>query len=250
MSTKPILDDRTLKTFAERAPGYDAANRFFAEDFEDLKKAGYLVAPIPKELGGLGYDLEHVCLEPPLLEAHVLEVVAEAPELLGDGRHQVSGLLEVLEVLGEEAVGGVVAGRALGEGLQCPVVENRFGRHGGPSSRGVGGVFARTRLLPERQQHPHLFAIAAITLAELGDQVTLLEPDPDQDVPGRRRREDEVAQRHDRREPEREEEAEVDRVTDVAVEARRTEPRLRQLAAAEARVHLDHAEELEVADEE
>jgi alkylation response protein AidB-like acyl-CoA dehydrogenase len=63
MSTASLLDDRTLKTFAERAPGYDASNRFFAEDFEDLKKAGYLVAPVPKELGGLGYDLEHMCLE-------------------------------------------------------------------------------------------------------------------------------------------------------------------------------------------
>jgi alkylation response protein AidB-like acyl-CoA dehydrogenase len=52
-----------LKAFAERAPGYDASNRFFAEDFEDLKKARYLIAPIPKELGGLGYNLEQVCLE-------------------------------------------------------------------------------------------------------------------------------------------------------------------------------------------
>ncbi len=52
MSTSSLLDDRTLKTFAERAPGYDASNQFFAEDVADLKKAGYLVAPVPKELGG------------------------------------------------------------------------------------------------------------------------------------------------------------------------------------------------------
>jgi alkylation response protein AidB-like acyl-CoA dehydrogenase len=70
MSTTTLLDDRTLKTFAERAPGYDASNRFFAEDFEDLKKAGYLVAPVPKELGGLGYDLEHMCLEQRRLAYH------------------------------------------------------------------------------------------------------------------------------------------------------------------------------------
>src|SRR5580658_4226390 len=58
-----LLSDRTLQAFAERAPSYDADNRFFAEDLEDLKKARYLVAPIPQELGGLGYDLEQMCLE-------------------------------------------------------------------------------------------------------------------------------------------------------------------------------------------
>jgi hypothetical protein len=47
MSTTHLLSDQTLKAFAERAPGYDAKNQFFAEDFEDLKKARYLVAPIP-----------------------------------------------------------------------------------------------------------------------------------------------------------------------------------------------------------
>jgi alkylation response protein AidB-like acyl-CoA dehydrogenase len=70
MTIAHLLDDRTLKAFAERAPGYDASNRFFAEDFEDLKKADYLVAPIPKELGGLGFDLEHMCLEQRRLAYH------------------------------------------------------------------------------------------------------------------------------------------------------------------------------------
>jgi alkylation response protein AidB-like acyl-CoA dehydrogenase len=65
-----LLSDRTLAAFAERAPGYDAHNRFFAEDFEDLKKAGYLKAPIPKELGGLGYDMEPMCLEQRRLAYH------------------------------------------------------------------------------------------------------------------------------------------------------------------------------------
>ena len=51
------------RVFAERAPGYDASNRFFTEDFEDLRKARYLVAAVPKELGGLGYDMQQMCLE-------------------------------------------------------------------------------------------------------------------------------------------------------------------------------------------
>ena len=70
MSTSSLLDDGTLKTFAERASGYDASNQFFAEDFADLKKAGYLVAPVPKELGGLGCDLERMCFEQRRLAYH------------------------------------------------------------------------------------------------------------------------------------------------------------------------------------
>jgi alkylation response protein AidB-like acyl-CoA dehydrogenase len=70
MSTSSLLDDRTLKTFAERAPGYDANNQFFADDFADLKKAGYLVAPVPKELGGLGCNLERMCSEQRRLAYH------------------------------------------------------------------------------------------------------------------------------------------------------------------------------------
>ena len=38
----------------ERAPGYDSENRFFSEDFEELKKAGYTKINVPKESGGLG----------------------------------------------------------------------------------------------------------------------------------------------------------------------------------------------------
>jgi alkylation response protein AidB-like acyl-CoA dehydrogenase len=63
MSTNFLVSERALQGFAERAPAYDAQNKFFAEDLEELRKAKYLIAPIPKELGGLGYNLEQVCLE-------------------------------------------------------------------------------------------------------------------------------------------------------------------------------------------
>jgi alkylation response protein AidB-like acyl-CoA dehydrogenase len=45
----------------ERAAGYDRDNRFFAEDFEELKAAGYLRMPVPRELGGLGLSLAESC---------------------------------------------------------------------------------------------------------------------------------------------------------------------------------------------
>ena len=58
-----ILSDKQLHQFAERAGVYDRENRFFYEDFEDLKRAGYLTMPVPKELGGAGMTLAEVCRE-------------------------------------------------------------------------------------------------------------------------------------------------------------------------------------------
>jgi len=49
-----ILSAQTLQRFRERAPGYDRENRFFQEDFDDLRQAGYLTIPVPRELGGKG----------------------------------------------------------------------------------------------------------------------------------------------------------------------------------------------------
>ena len=54
---EPILSENLLRTFHERAPAYDRENRFFAEDFEDLRKTGYLKMAVPREYGGLGLTL-------------------------------------------------------------------------------------------------------------------------------------------------------------------------------------------------
>src|SRR6266487_5824388 len=53
-TTTSMLTDVMLKRFADRAPGYDRENRFFEEDFTELKQAGYLSAAVPRELGGGG----------------------------------------------------------------------------------------------------------------------------------------------------------------------------------------------------
>ena len=52
-----------LDRFYGRAPAYDAENRFFHEDFEELRDAGYLTMAVPKDLGGLGMSLAEVCRE-------------------------------------------------------------------------------------------------------------------------------------------------------------------------------------------
>ena len=64
MATKTsMLSDAMLARFAERAPGYDRENRFFAEDFADLQQAGYLRCPVPRELGGGGLTFAEVMHE-------------------------------------------------------------------------------------------------------------------------------------------------------------------------------------------
>jgi alkylation response protein AidB-like acyl-CoA dehydrogenase len=54
----PLLTDEMLARFDERAPTYDRENTFFTEDFEELKAAGYLLATVSPEYGGMGLGLD------------------------------------------------------------------------------------------------------------------------------------------------------------------------------------------------
>jgi hypothetical protein len=40
LAEQSVLSDELLQAFGERAPTYDRENRFFTEDFEDLRLAG------------------------------------------------------------------------------------------------------------------------------------------------------------------------------------------------------------------
>ena len=57
------LSDEIIAHCGDRAAAYDRENRFFTEDFEELRAAGYLKIAIPKELGGHGMSLADVCHE-------------------------------------------------------------------------------------------------------------------------------------------------------------------------------------------
>lgn len=57
------LSDEIIAHCGDRAAAYDRDNRFFTEDFEELRAAGYLKIAIPKELGGHGMSLAQVCRE-------------------------------------------------------------------------------------------------------------------------------------------------------------------------------------------
>ena len=67
---KSVLSDQLLARCAERAPIYDRENRFFDEDFAELRDVGYLRLNVPKELGGLGLLLPDVCREQRRLAYH------------------------------------------------------------------------------------------------------------------------------------------------------------------------------------
>jgi alkylation response protein AidB-like acyl-CoA dehydrogenase len=58
-----VMPEALFKRCADRAAVYDRENRFFAEDFEEVRHAGYLLMPIPSELGGWGLTLAEVCRE-------------------------------------------------------------------------------------------------------------------------------------------------------------------------------------------
>jgi len=58
-----VLTTEILDRCAERTATYDRENRFFTEDFEELRRSGYLLAAVPTELGGLGLNLTEVCHE-------------------------------------------------------------------------------------------------------------------------------------------------------------------------------------------
>jgi alkylation response protein AidB-like acyl-CoA dehydrogenase len=58
-----LLTDDMLARFARRAPTYDQENRFFTDDFDELRAAGYLKLAVPIELGGFGADLADVARE-------------------------------------------------------------------------------------------------------------------------------------------------------------------------------------------
>jgi alkylation response protein AidB-like acyl-CoA dehydrogenase len=64
------LTDEMLARFSTRAATYDRENRFFTEDFEELRDAGYLRLAIPTEFGGTGLRLSAVVREQRRLGYH------------------------------------------------------------------------------------------------------------------------------------------------------------------------------------
>jgi alkylation response protein AidB-like acyl-CoA dehydrogenase len=62
-TTTTKLSDELINRCGSRAAAYDRDNRFFAEDFEELRGAGYLKMAVPDHLGGPGMSLAEICRE-------------------------------------------------------------------------------------------------------------------------------------------------------------------------------------------
>ena len=61
ISPDEVLTEAMLQRFHARAPIYDRENRFFHEDFEELRRSGFLKARVPREFGGLGLSYLDLC---------------------------------------------------------------------------------------------------------------------------------------------------------------------------------------------
>ena len=83
----------------ERAASYDRENRFFTEDFEELKEAGYLLMAVPEEFGGYGMSLSEVVQITRELAYHA------APTALGLNMHNYwVGLVTDLYKRGDKSI--------------------------------------------------------------------------------------------------------------------------------------------------
>lgn len=76
-----LLPEETLLRIRDRAQGYDAKNRFFTEDLEELVATGYLAAGVPTMFGGSGLSLAELTLAQRRLAQH------SPPTALGVNMH-------------------------------------------------------------------------------------------------------------------------------------------------------------------
>ena len=110
VATQPLLSTELLEKLRSRAAGYDRDNRFFQEDFEDLRAAGYLKMAVPGEFGGLGLSLAEASRETRRLAEYA------PPTALGLNMHNYwVGLAADVSRTGDKSVDWVLRDAANGE---------------------------------------------------------------------------------------------------------------------------------------
>jgi alkylation response protein AidB-like acyl-CoA dehydrogenase len=125
-AAQQVMSPDLYQRCADRAPIYDRENRFFAEDFEELRVAGYLLMPVPSELGGWGMTLPEVCREQRRLAYYApatalginmhLYWIGLAADLWRAGDHSLEWMLR------EAAAGEVFAAGHAESGNDIPVL--------------------------------------------------------------------------------------------------------------------------------
>src|SRR5262245_7086622 len=105
-----VLTNEILDRCAARAAGYDRDNRFFQEDFDELKAAGYLLLAVPQAFGGAGLTLAEVCRE----QAR-LAYAAPATALAVNMHLYWTGIAADLNRAGDHALDWILKEAAAGE---------------------------------------------------------------------------------------------------------------------------------------
>ncbi|MCC3269355.1 acyl-CoA/acyl-ACP dehydrogenase [Arthrobacter gengyunqii] len=110
MDATDILTPDLLERLRGRAAGYDRDNRFFTEDLEDLRSAGYLSLFTPQDAGGAGFTIGQVVRSQRLLAA------AAPATALAVNMHLVwCGVAHLLALRGDHSLDFILAGAARGE---------------------------------------------------------------------------------------------------------------------------------------
>src|SRR5262252_4195414 len=125
-SSESVLTEQMLERFESRAAAYDRENRFFDQDFEELRAAKYLTLPVPSAFGGAGLTLAEVCREQRRLAYHApatalavnmhLYWVGVAADLWRRGDNSLEWLLR------EAAAGEIFAAGHAESGNDVPVL--------------------------------------------------------------------------------------------------------------------------------
>ncbi|MEE1621223.1 acyl-CoA dehydrogenase family protein [Zafaria sp. Z1313] len=113
-----VLDASLLERIRGRAAGYDAGNRFCAEDLRELQEAGYLKAMLPERLGGRDWGLETTAAAQRLLAAH-----APATALAVNMHLVWTGIARLLAARGDHRLDAVGEWAAAGEVLAFGISE-------------------------------------------------------------------------------------------------------------------------------
>jgi alkylation response protein AidB-like acyl-CoA dehydrogenase len=110
VTVQELLTGEMLERFDERAPIYDRENRFFQEDWEELRRSGYLQLAVPTELGGSGLGLDEYAV----LQQR-LGYVAPATALAVNMHIYWTGVAADLLKLGDESCRFLLEKSAAGE---------------------------------------------------------------------------------------------------------------------------------------
>jgi alkylation response protein AidB-like acyl-CoA dehydrogenase len=125
-SSESVLTEEMLQRFDSRAATYDRENRFFDQDFEELRAAKYLTLPVPSTFGGAGLSLAETCREQRRLAYHApatalavnmhLYWAGVAADLWRRGDHSLEWMLR------EAAAGEIFAAGHAESGNDIPVL--------------------------------------------------------------------------------------------------------------------------------